>query len=180
MHYRQKARTEKRYTSANLYRTATKQYNDANLQGFPFNHFEFVEIFEPAYCKSSLISLYFDIYEYTGGAHGNTVRQGNTWDMKKGTMISLESLFERNYDYKSNILIYIEAEAKRRQNTESANYFEELSGNIIKYFNQDNYYLTYEGLAIFYPLYTIAPYSEGIQVFVIPYRLFGDELIYDL
>lgn len=180
MHYRQKAHKNYRYVSTKLYPAAVKQYNTAKTQNFPFNAFEFVEVFEPTYCKKPLISLFYDLYEFTGGAHGNTIRKGNTWDMRKGTMIPLEALFERDYDYKSFILRYIESDARRRQITGMAHYFEGLSENLHKYFDEKNFYLTEEGIAIFYPLYTIAPYVEGIQVFIIPYQLFGDKLRYKL
>ena len=37
-------------------------------------------------------------------------------------------------------------------------------------FNPQNYYLTEEGLAFFYPMYAIAPAAEGIPVFLMPYE----------
>lgn len=180
MHYRQRAQKNYRYASSRFYQAAVKQYNVAKAQNFPFHNFEYLEVFETTYCKKPMISLYYDIYEFTGGAHGNTIRKGNTWDMRKGNLIMLESLFVNDYDYMPTMLKYIESEAKRRQITGMANYFDDLSGNIKKYFDPKNYYLTDEGLAIFYPLYTIAPYSNGIQVFIIPYQIFGDKLRYKL
>jgi len=180
MHYRQKANRNYRYASTKLYQTAVKQYRGSVSQGFPFHSFELIETFEPTYCNKPLISLFYDIYEFTGGAHGNTVRRGNTWDMRRGTLLELDSLFARNYDYKPVILKHIESEAKRRQITGRAHYFDNLEENLNKYFDPKNFYLTEEGLAIFYPLYTIAPYSDGIQVFVIPYRMFGDNIKYNL
>lgn len=180
MYYRQKAQKNYRYASTKLYQTAIKQYDAAKSQNFPFNNFEFVEIFEPTYCKKPITSLFYDIYEYTGGAHGNTIRRGNTWDARRSVMISMDDLFVRGYDYKPVILRYVESDARRRQITGMANYFEGLSENLKKFFEETNYYLTEEGLAVFYPLYTIAPYSEGIQVFIVPYQLFGDNLKYKL
>lgn len=180
MHYRQKAQKNYRYASTKLYQAAIKQYNASISQGFPFNGFELVEVFEPTYCKKPLISLFYDIYEFTGGAHGNTVRYGNTWDMRRGTLLMLDSLFVKDYNYKPVMLKYIGAEARRRQITGMAHYFDNLEENLNKYFDPKNYYLTDEGLAIFYPLYTIAPYSEGIQSFIIPYHMFGNNLRYDL
>lgn len=180
MHYRQKAHRNYRYASTKLYQAAVKQYNLSKVQNFPFHNYEFVEVFEPTYCKKPLISLFYDMYEFTGGAHGTTTRKGNTWDMRRGTLIPLSALFAKDYNYKTFILNYIKADAHRRQITGMANYFENLDENLNKYFDENNYYLTEEGLAIFYPLYTIAPYSDGIQVFIIPYPLFGDKLKYKL
>lgn len=179
-HYRQKAHRNYRYASTRLYQAALRHYNVSKSQGFPFNNFELAETFESAYCRKPIISLFYDIYEFTGGAHGNTIRKGNTWDMEKDAIIALGSLFAKDYDYTAVLLKYIGSEARRRQITGMAHYFENLDENIKKYFDHANYYLTTEGLAIFYPLYTIAPYSEGIQVFIIPYFVFGDKLKYKL
>ena len=180
MYYRQKAQKNYRYASTKLYQAAIKHYQVAKKENFPFHNFEFVEVFEPTYCKKNIISLFYDIYEYTGGAHGNTTRKGNTWDTRKGTMLSLDALFVRDYDYKPVILKYAESEARRRQITGAAHYFDGLEENLAKFFDEKNFYLTEEGLAVFYPLYTIAPYSEGIQVFIVPYQQFGDNLKYQL
>lgn len=180
MYYRQKAHKNYRYVSTKLYQAAIKQYTVAKSQGFPFNNFEFVEVYEPTYCTKPIVSLYYDLYEFLGGAHGNTTRKGNTWDMRRGTMLSMESLFDRDFDYKPIIQKYVEADARRRQITGMASYFEGLAENLKKYFDENNFYLTEEGIAIFYPLYTIAPYVAGIQVFIIPYQLFGDKLKYKL
>lgn len=179
-HYRQKAHRNYRYAASRLYQAAVRQYSLSKSQGFPFHNFEFVETFEPTYCRKPMISLFYDIYEFTGGAHGNTVRKGNTWDMERGVLVPLGSLFEKGYDYKSVIIKYIVSEARRRQMAGLANYFDNLEENVMKYFDPANFYLTEEGLAIFYPLYTIAPYSEGIQVFIIPYFMFSGIMRYKL
>lgn len=180
MHYRQRAQKNYRYASTRFYQAAIKHYNISKTQGFPFHNFEYLEVFETTYCKNPFISLFFDTYEFTGGAHGNTVRKSNTWDVRRGHLLPLESLFVKEFDYTSIMLKHIEAEATRRQITGMANYFEDLKINIKKFFDPNNYYLDENGIAIFYPLYTIAPYSEGIQVFIIPYKLFGDNIRYNL
>jgi hypothetical protein len=178
MYYRQKAHQNYRYASSKLFHAAIKQYNTSRAQGFPFHSYEFVEVFEPTYCKEPYVSLYREIYEFTGGAHGNTTRYGSTWDLKRNKQLSLADLFKKGWDYKYFMLQFIQGEAKRRKITGQADYFDNLTENLTKYFDEKNYYLTEKGIAIFYPLYTIAPYSNGIQVFVIPYPLFGDNLKY--
>ncbi|NMA64867.1 MAG: DUF3298 and DUF4163 domain-containing protein [Clostridiaceae bacterium] len=176
--YRQKARNQYRYASSKLYREAVKHYNSSKEQGFPFHSYVYNGVFEVTYCKKPFISLYSDVYEFTGGAHGMTTRSSDTWDLKNNRIMELCSLFKKGFNYKYFMLEFIEAEAKRRKITGKADYFDNLKANIVKHFDEKNYYLTEKGIAIFYPLYTIAPYSTGIQVFVIPYPLFGSNLVY--
>ncbi len=177
---RQKAFKSYDYARIKLYPQAVKQYQFSKSQGYPFNTYELVQNYDLTYCKKPILSLFFDLYEFTGGAHGNTVRTGNTWDLRRGTLITLNELFIRDYDYNKIILKTIEAEARRRQIAGKADYFENLSENLVKFYDEKNFFLTEEGIAIFYPLYTIAPYVTGIQVFIIPYVLFGSNMTIQL
>jgi hypothetical protein len=180
LYNRQKAFKSYDYARIKLYPQAVKQYQFSKSQGYPFHAYELVQNFDVTYCKKPILSLYFDLYEFTGGAHGNTVRTGNTWDLKRGTLIKLNELFVRDYDYNQIILKTIQAEARHRQISGKADYFENLNENLVKFYDEKNFYLTESGIAIFYPLYTIAPYAVGIQVFVIPYLLFGSNMTVQL
>lgn len=163
-----------------LYRDAVKQYEYAISQGFPFNPYQVVSVFETTYNYPPLLSIYEDVYEYTGGAHGNTVRYSDTWDINTGKRLLLSNLFKRGYDYRTVILKEIERQATMLNNSGQMPFFDDYKVGIIKYFDEKNYYLTTNGLAIYYPLYTIAPYVAGILVFVIPYYIFGRNLNYEL
>lgn len=176
MYYRQRARASFNHARSRLYPQAVKQYQYAMSQGFPFHSFELVQVFEPSYCRKPIVSLYYDQYEYTGGAHGNTIREGNTWDMGRGALLRLSDLFREGYDYRKIIISTIEGEAQRRQATGQVQYLDHLSENIVKFYDDRNYYLSEAGIVIFYPLYTIAPYVAGIQTFTIPWVLFGNNL----
>jgi hypothetical protein len=162
-----------------LYQEAIKQYKYAVSQGFPFNAYEVMSVFETTYNRSPLISIYSDVYEYTGGAHGNTVRYADTFDTNDGKRLKLADLFKKGYEYKPVILKEIERQADLMYKN-GFQFFEDYKKGIITYFNEDNYYLFPNGLAIYYPLYTIAPYVSGIIVFTIPYYLFGNNLKYGL
>lgn len=179
-HYARQARVLLRHAQQNLLPEAIRQYQDALANGYPFNPYALVQTFEVTYHAGVLVSLFLDEYEYTGGAHGNTIREGNTWDLRRRRMLKLRDLFRPGYDYRESILQVVEHEAHRRQTSGEVDYFEDLDENLREYFDEDNYYLTYSGLAVFYPLYTIGPYAIGIQVFVVPYGVFGGNLVYPL
>src|SRR5690554_4708384 len=55
-HYRKKINQNYRYASTKLYNSAIEHYTSAKAQGFPFHGYEFVEVFEPTYCKKPFIS----------------------------------------------------------------------------------------------------------------------------
>lgn len=179
-YYIRQARRQMRHARQDLLPMAIRQYEEAQQEGYPFNAYTLMQTFEVTYNAGYLLSLYLDVYEYTGGAHGNTGRCGNTWDLKRRRMLRMSELFRPGYDYRDTILRAVEREATRREESGEVDYFEDLYENLHEYFDEANYYLTYNGLAVFYPQYSIGPYAIGIQVFTVPYEAFGKNLAYPL
>lgn len=158
-----------------LYNSALALYEDSRVHNFPFREYEAIQKYEVTYNEGILLSTYYDQYEYTGGAHGNTTRTGATFETRSGTRLALSTFFSNGY---YNSIIYesiIESIGNSIKNGES-NYFDDYARNVFKYYDENNYYLTDKGFAIFFPLYTIAPYSTGIPVFIVPYAKFGRSL----
>ena len=60
-------------------------------------------------------------------------------------------------------------EIRRRERSGAARYHEDWPRLLRRRFNPQNYYLTPEGLTVFYPMYAIAPPAEGIPTFLLPY-----------
>ncbi len=151
------------------YGDAIDNYKKDKQEGYTFSPYEIDMTTTVTLDTKNLISLYIDNYEYLGGAHGNTDRVGNSWNLITNGLLTLSDLFDS--DYQTVILNTIKKEAARRMDSGNVSYFEDLDSNIEKYFNPNNFYLDKIGVNIFYPLYTIGPYYIGIQVFNIPYIL---------
>ncbi|HBQ63833.1 MAG TPA: hypothetical protein DD727_02690 [Clostridiales bacterium] len=112
-----------------------------------------------------------------------TTRKGDTWDLAVQLLprkLSLGSLFQPGTPYRRIILEEIRRQALLNIAQGNDIYFEDVEKNIIQYFDPKNYYLVPEGVAVYYPLYSLAPYAAGILVFVIDYSIFGDSLVYRL
>ncbi len=160
-----------------LYPDAVAQYQYDMQQGYPFNSYELVQDYTITYNKLPIISLYRDVYTYTGGAHGLTQRTGDTWEMTESALLDLRDLFVEGYDYNDIILKIIRVEATARQERGEVDYFDDYLTLVETYYDEDNFYLSDKGIVIYYPLYSIAPYASGIQEFLIPYRIFGKNLV---
>lgn len=159
------------YVSKVLYRKAEKDYLYSINNNLPFHGYEAVMDFTITYNENCFLSYYYDQYEYTSGAHGNTTRNSKTFDLMKGRMIPLCSYFNKGTNYK-RILIneIIDLANCRLQNTPGI-YFDNYEDLLIENFNECNYFLSPKGLSIYYQQYEIAPYSTGIVVFTIPYQI---------
>lgn len=149
-----------------LYRMAVEQYLDDIKNGFPVHVFEALQTFEVTYNKACIISLYFDNYRYTGGAHGLTVRTSQTWNLKTGKMLKLRELYKCSDNYKSYIKKKIIEQIRENPDIYFVNY-EEL---VEQTFDVNNFYCTPQGVVVYFQQYDIAPYASGIREFLLPYN----------
>lgn len=156
-----------------LYRQAVIGYQYARKNGFPFNAYDAVMKYEVTYNQNCHLSMYDDEYQYTGGAHGNTLRSSDTWNLFDGCALSMAALFAPDQDYRGMLIPLLIRQADQNIKDNPGIYFEEYRDLIVQNFNEENYYLTPEGFAVYYQQYEIAPYSTGIVVFTVPYETLG-------
>jgi hypothetical protein len=149
-----------------LFNMAVEQYKNSIEHGYPVMMYEAMQVFQMTYNYKCIISLFFDRYTYTGGAHGRTIRSSQTWNLQKGYMLTLRRLFRCPEDYKA----YIFAEITRQIQENPEIYFEDYPKLIVQTFNEESFYCTPDGIVIYYQQYDIAPYSSGIREFSLPYN----------
>lgn len=166
---KEKAFMLENYIKTKLYQDAidTYEYNTAN--GYPIMVFEVISEFNITYNNNFIVSLYEDRYEFTGGAHGNTIRTSQNWNLNTCSFIPLSYFYPNNPYYVINILKNINAQIKAQIDAGNDYYFDNYCQLILETFKLDNYYLYPDKIAIFFQQYDIAPYSTGIPVFYIPY-----------
>ncbi len=144
-------------------------YIYAQNNNFPFHPYESYLVYTITFNKNCLLSFYYDEYIYTGGAHGNTTRFAKTFNLIKGNNIPLSAFFNKNTNYTEALIRSITKQAEQRYQENPGFLFEDYKELIKKNFNENSFYLTKDGLVIYYGQYEIAPYSSGIVEFVIPY-----------
>lgn len=152
-----------------LFTQAVEDYENSITNNYPVRPYESVLNYTVTYNGNNLLSMYRDCYKYTGGAHGNTIREADTFYLSDGKVLPLKAFFpnDKNYEY----LLLEEILRQARENyQEEPIYFENYYELIIENFNTENYYLTSKNIAIYFQQYEIAPYSSGIIVFEIPYN----------
>lgn len=146
-----------------LYNDSIKLYKFNKENGYPQRMYEIYRKYEITLNSGNILSLYTDDYVYTGGAHGDTVRASQTWNFRLNRTIELYELYRRNPYFILDILKSISQQIF--QNLE--NYFANACNLMIVTFNPKNFYLTPNGVVIYFQHYDIAPYSSGIPTFLI-------------
>lgn len=148
-----------------LYREAIELYQYNKENGYPTMVYEVYSIFKITFNSWNMVSLYSDEYTFTGGAHGNTIRTSQTWNLLQGFMLPLESFFPNNPYFVLDILKQINIQIQKEPDI----YFENTCQLVLESFNPKNFYLTPNGIVIYFQQYDIAPYSSGIRTFLINY-----------
>ncbi|NMC57185.1 MAG: DUF3298 and DUF4163 domain-containing protein [Eubacteriaceae bacterium] len=165
--YKDKAYEYEKYYRKVLFNMAVEQYKYDMQNGYPVREFDAVVEFNVTYNEFCIVSLYTDEYEYTGGAHGNTIRTSQTWNLKEQRTVKLSELFRIQLGYRIYIFKIISEEIRKDESI----YFPDWEKLVIQTFNEESFYVTYEGIVIYYQQYDIAPYSSGIREFLIPYNI---------
>lgn len=146
-----------------LYKEATQTYKYNKENGYPTMVYEVYRNFQVTYNSFNIVSLYADEYIFTGGAHGNTIRTSQNWNLLHGNMIPLENLFPNNPYFMISILKEINKQIA--ENPEI--YFENTCNLVLDTFSPNNYYIIPNSIVIYFQQYDIAPYSSGIRTFTI-------------
>ena len=159
-----------KYAINTLLPDAIQQYEMSAKQGYPFNPYDVVMKYTITLNNDCTLSTYFDQYQYTGGAHGSTLRLSNTYNLQNGNIIILKDLFQKNKNYKDLIIQQIQIQADQNLVSNPGIYFDNYKMLIEENFKEDSFYLSNKTINFYYQQYEIAPYSTGIVVFNIPYE----------
>ena len=145
-----------------LYKEAVELYKYNKQNNYPIMVYEIYRTYEVTLNTSKIISLYADEYIFSGGAHGNTIRTSQTWNINNARMIRLYELYRNPY-----FILDILRQISVQINNEKDIYFEDACCLVIETFNPQSFYLTPNSIIIYFQQYDIAPYSSGIRTFYI-------------
>lgn len=157
----------KEYAEGELYEQAKQMYEYNKKNGYPIMIYELIRECKITYHQEQLISLYCDEYIFEGGAHGNTLRKSQNWNLEIAREIPLQAFSKGNPYYLIDILKQINNEIAKQIEKGTGNYFPDYCQLVLETFRLENYYLTPKGIVIFFQQYDIAPYSSGIPIFLV-------------
>ena len=124
---------------------------------------------------STVLTLLYNDYSYTGGAHGSSVDRGYCFDLSDGHLLTLQEL-SGDYEALSAFLLdymvqLVESDEELAQRIdmsfapEGSGYAEMLSPLI----REGSWYFGDQGMVIFSDVYEIGSYAAGSIQFTIPY-----------
>ncbi|WP_432665837.1 DUF3298 and DUF4163 domain-containing protein [Wukongibacter baidiensis] len=112
--------------------------------------------------QNGILSIGLDMYEYTGGAHGNYWTQFYNFDLLEGKEIELKDFFEEDVDYLE--LIYKNIFEQIKNN-------EYWTKNLQEYYYKDKepliFFIQDGMIKIYFAAYGLGSYADGEQIFEI-------------
>ncbi|MEF2969184.1 DUF4163 domain-containing protein [Paenibacillus sp. M1] len=135
--------------------------NQPSPNGSPY---EYLGNYSVTYNRGGLLSILEQTYAYTGGAHGISVREGLTFRLSDGKLLTLDEVLRRNPNFRSIVDPSIK---KQLQQTEG--YF----GGFETIGNNPYFYLKNNGVVIFFQLYDYLPYVFGFPEFYFSFPELG-------
>lgn len=121
------------------------------------------------YNQNGLVSIVLTEYQYSGGAHGSTVQTAYTFDLKTGKALSLFDLVKSGAE--SECRGTVDALVRKFIDTKVySGELMELPDLPFKTVGETpNYYLSDDGVMIYFQQYEHFPYAAGIQEFRVDY-----------
>ncbi len=150
--------------------SAIEAYKFMLSDGAPFFTYDVRLDVTEAFNEGRLLSTYSDSYEYTGGAHGMTARNSITWNTETGYPVTLKELSGRKKGACARTLAMVEERAEVMYRNKTLPLFDDYKKLIRKSFDCESFYLSPEGVQIYFQLYAIAPYYAGIIAFTLPFE----------
>lgn len=169
-YYRAKAELYRQRYRHSLFQQALSEFEyTKNIPDIPFRPYEAYLSCTITYNENCTFSLYFDAYQFTGGAHGNTARTSDTWDLGCGRRVTMARFFAPGAIYKAHVIGAVGEQIAAQTASGSNMYFEDFAITIARYFNVNSFYLVPDGLVVYYQQYQIAPYVIGTPEFLLPF-----------
>lgn len=159
---------------ASLKEAALADYEYFKATGIPWDHYYADALDYVEYrIGASAISLLFDEYTDTGGAHPTSGVLCKLYDIEGEAWLTAEELTDDLAAFKAviaeNILHDIEATERSEQ------YYDDYR-TTVEALDGVEYYFTDGGVFIYFQDYTLGPHAVGIQEFCIPAEIFSPAL----
>ena len=166
--YQLQARSYFRYCENWLFPRAAAEYRQALTDSSPLPHCTACLTHQITCNEHGIWSLHTDTRECLGG-RAEVLRRGDTWDLRTGYPIPLSAFFPRRTPVRKLLLQTAAEEIQRQEAAGVARYHEKWRQELRRTFSREHYFVTPGGIRFFWQMYAIAPRTEGIPTFSLPF-----------
>ena len=165
--YRRKVKKLMEMIEKTLQKEAIRDYQTSIKNKLPIHRYEVNLSYTITYNRSCTLSLYMQEYCYSGGAHGATQQSSQTWSIDTGRQLAIRELLANGRGDIAKLLEEVTRQITQDEDRQTK-YFADNEKQVRKQFEPKQFYITKDGIVIYYQQYDIAPYATGIPTFLIP------------
>lgn len=165
--YRRVTEYWRRRWERELYCMACLDLADRRAQGRPFRVWQAELATQITFQEDGLLSLWQEGREYRGYDRPLILRRGDTWSLAEGAPRTLASFYPKERRWKKRLLKQVEEQVNKRLEGGESLLDMDCVRRLRREFDPENFYLTGEGVQVFFSLYSLAPGGEGIPVFLV-------------
>lgn len=152
-----------------LFPQACQALTDAREAGNPFTPWNAELDYTVTLWRPPLLSLRLDAVESGQAPRPLHIRTGETWDCASGYPRTLRSFFPaKARRWRKDLMDALRSQAAERLASGESLLDPGCAQILERTFDPERFYLTEEGLSVFYPLCILGAYAEGIPVFTVP------------
>lgn len=119
------------------------------------------------YYNESLWSLHVSVTETTHTERPYRYLQGDTWNLRTGAPLTLASFFEDCPGWRREMFEEIKRQTQERIRSKESLLDPDAGERLEREFDPSRFYLTEEGLMVFYPMETLGSSGEGFPSFLL-------------
>lgn len=151
-----------------LYRQAVQAFESQSERN-PFQPWQATMDYQITYWNPPLLSIRIDIQEQKSTPYAASLCIGEVWDCSNGFPCSLRSFLpDKRCGWKRFLTERIKEQAQVLLASGESLLDTDRCPNIQQLLDPNRFYLTENGLVIFFPQCTLGSYGEGIPTFTIP------------
>ena len=164
-YYRQVGECWKTYWETQLFPQAQAAAQAAKDQSLPFSPWQATLDFTVSYESEALVSIYLDAVQTQGVPSKLMVRTACTWDYSTGTPLPLSHFWPLGRRGRRKLIAALAVQAEELLHSGQSLLDEDCLEKLGPQFHAQRFYLSENRIHLFYPLYAIASYGEGIPDF---------------
>lgn len=166
-YYRRFALSFLKYCEAELYPRAAALCREKMAVSAPWSVSRAALSYTVTYESEAFLSLYTDAAEEALPPR-QVLRRADTWELSTALPLPLAALFAGG-TWKKALRRRFRAEARERTEAGRSEFYPDYRRSLRSCFSSRNFYLTADGIRLFYQMRSVAPAREGVVEFFIPY-----------
>ena len=115
--------------------------------------------------EGGVLSLWQEGEEQRGFERPEVVRRGDSWSLDSGTPLSLRQVCLGKRGWRRRLLKQVRQQVRQRLEGGASLLDEDCHRKVKRHFDPDRFYLTQEGITLFYPMYQLGAGAEGTPQF---------------